>query len=81
MSLETADDQIHPVDEPVAIATELDQRPIADERPEMALEGLALLARHAQHANQLARGGWMMDALAHRAEQLISLHVLCSNGM
>ena len=72
MGFEPADDQVHPIGEAVAVAADEDERAFVDERLELALEGGALLARDFEDANQLARGGRMVDVLANLSQELVT---------
>ena len=68
MAVELADDQVHAIGQAVAIALDLNQRPVVDEDAQVALEAGPLVARNLEHAQQLARGGRMRHALPHERE-------------
>ena len=68
MAVELADDEIHAIRQAIAIAFDLDERPVVDEVAKVALERHALLARDAQFAQQLARRGRMLHTFAHASQ-------------
>ena len=68
MAVELADHQIHLIGQAVAIAFDLDQRAVVDERAQDALELGPLFARNPQHAQQFARGRRMRHAWPHQAK-------------
>ena len=68
MAVELADDEVHAIGQAVAVALDLNQRPVVDEVAQVALERRALLARDSQDAQQLARRGRMRHAFAHAAK-------------
>ena len=58
---EPADDEVHLLGQAEAVAANLQQLAGVTERLQLALEGGALLARHAQDLRELAGGGGMMN--------------------
>ncbi len=63
--LETADDLVHPLRQPVAVAAEPGQRAVARQVSELSLEGVSVFAADSQDANQLTSSGGMRNASAH----------------
>ena len=59
MALEPADDEIHAIGQPVAIAADEHERAVVDERFQVPLERRVLVAGNLEHAHQFARGGRM----------------------
>src|SRR5688500_12467587 len=70
IGLQLADDQIHLVGNPVAVAPNLQQLAAGGERLELAPERVAFFARHAKQLRQFARGGGVMDAVADEFEEI-----------
>ncbi len=68
MAIELADHQVHAIGQTIAVAFNLNQRPVVDEVAEVALERHALLARDSQFAQQLARRGRMLHTFAHASQ-------------
>ena len=60
VGLQPADDEVHLLRQAEAVAADLQQLAVGDERLQLALERGALLARHAEHLRELARGGGVM---------------------
>ena len=71
---EPPDDEVHLLGQAEAIAADLQQFAGGDQRLQLPLEAGALLAGHAQHLHQLARGGGMMDVLANLSSKKIVSH-------
>ncbi len=57
------DDKVHPVREAEPVPADLDQLPGLDERPQLALERGALVARNPQELQQLPHRRGMIDSV------------------
>ena len=54
------------------VAADLQQLAVGDERLQVALEGGALFARHAEYLRELARGSGVMNLFTNEAENVAS---------
>ncbi len=63
MAIQLADHQIHAIRQAVAIALDLNQRAVADEAAQVALEARPFVAGNLEDAQDLARGGGMRHLL------------------
>ncbi len=70
--LEAPDDDVHPVGEAEAVAPDLEQLAFRDEPLQQPPERRAVLARHPEQLEQLARRGRVGYALADLAQELVA---------
>ena len=70
--LQPADDDVHPVREAEAVAADLEQLAVGDERLQQPPERRAVLARHLEQLDQLARARRMVRALAQAIQDLVA---------
>jgi hypothetical protein len=68
VAVQLADHEVHAIGQPVAVAFDLDQRPVVNEVPQVALEDGPLVAGDLQDAQQFARCSRMRHTLPHEAE-------------
>ena len=68
-----ADDQVHAVGQPVAVAAGLDERSAFDEVGQELLEGGPLVARELQALEQLTGGRGMVDFVADQLQELLMI--------
>jgi hypothetical protein len=67
---DTSDDEVHTVGQSKALAADFDERARVDERPQLPLEGRALLSRNAKCLQQLFRCCGVIDLIANRAKDI-----------
>ena len=72
MRLEPADDDVHPVGKAEAVAADLDQIAVGDERLQQPAERRAVLPRHAEHLQQLLNCRRMIRALPDERQHLVA---------
>ena len=65
MAIELADHQVHAIGQPVAITLDLNQRAVADEAAQVALEAGRARREEFEYAQQFARGGRMRHTFPH----------------
>ena len=70
--LEAPDDDIHPIGEAEAVAPDLEQLAFRDKRLQQPPERRAVLARHPEQLEQLARRGRVGDAIADLAQEFVA---------
>jgi hypothetical protein len=67
VAIELSHHEVHAIGQAVSIAFDFNERPVADEAPQVALETGPLVAGDLEDAEQLARGSRMRHSLPHQA--------------
>ena len=72
MRVESSNDEVHSVGEPIAVAAHAHDGALGDQRVELPLQRSSLLARNLEDADQLTSRRRVVNPLAHLAQQLVT---------